>query len=229
MKKLDNSRVLALLCVCTLFAAGYAVAKDDPPRVSHDGLELVDHDRHQEIYKKPGADFSQYARVAILECYVAFRKNWERDQNRDRVGLSNRVTQKDMDRIKKSLSDEFLKVFTEELENGGYTVVDTGAEDVLVLRPAIIDLDVTAPDTMSPGMTQTFAASAGQMTLYMELYDSVTSAILGRVIDAEAARDHGTMHVSNRVTNQAEADRILRKWADVLVDKLDAVHGKAKD
>ncbi len=219
------ARLLLLLGVAFLVAGGNAVAKDDLPKTSHDGLELIEHKKHKAIYRKPDADFSGYDRVAIVECFVAFRKNWLRDQNRGRVG-AQRVTQDDMDRIKKALSEEFQKVFTEELEKGGYAVVDSGAEDVLVLRPAIIDLDVTAPDTMSPGRTATFAASAGSMTLYMEVYDSVSSEILGRVIDAEAARDRGTMMISNRVTNKAEADRILRKWSGSLVDKLDAVHGK---
>ncbi len=127
------------------------------------------------------------------------------------MGLQGRVSKQDMDRMKKTLSEEFNKVFTEELQKGGYKIVDKGAEDVLLLRPAIINLDIAAPDTMSPGMTRTFAASAGEMTLYMELYDSTSSAILGRVTDAESARDYGRVQISNRVTNIQEADRILRK------------------
>jgi hypothetical protein len=67
----------------------------------------------------------------------------------------------------------------------------------------------------------------GEMTLYMEFFDSTTSAILGRVVDAEASRDLGGVQISNRVTNIAEADRILRKWADILRQKLDEVHGKS--
>lgn len=122
-------------------------------------------------------------------------------------------------------------MFTQELEKGGYTVVDyegvdNSNQDLLVLRPAIVNLDVTAPDTRSPGRTRTFTASAGSMTLVLEFFDSVTSSLLGRVMDAEAARDRGNMHFSNSVTNKAEADRIMRKWARLLVEKLDEVHGK---
>lgn len=227
--KCARATLIAAFLAASLIGSGAVNAKDDLPQTSHDGLELIKHDRHKAIYRKPGADFSPYDRVAILECFVAFRENWMRDYNRDVRDLSHKVTQDDMDRIKKALSDEFLKIFKEELEKGGYQVVDTGAEDVLLLRPAIIDLDVTAPDTMSAGMSRTYSASAGSMTLYMEVYDSVTSAILGRVVDAEAARNTGMMHVSNRVTNKAEADRILRRWAGRLVDKLDAVHQKPAD
>ena len=64
------------------------------------------------------------------------------------------------------------------------------------------------------------------MTLVLEFYDAVTSALLGRVMDQESARDDGYMRFSSGVTNKAEADRIMRKWAKLLVDKLDKVHGK---
>ena len=128
---------------------------------------------------------ARYDRVAILDCYVAFRKNWERDYNNEAMGLNQRITQKDIDRIKQQLADEFRKVFTKELQDKGYQVVDDAAADVLIVRPAIIDLDITAPDTMSPGMEVTLVASAGEMTLYMELYDSLSSELLARVIDPE--------------------------------------------
>ena len=207
-----------------LLAAMSVQAADSPGHTSHDGLKLVKKNRSTELYMRPGASLAQYERVAILDCPVAFRKNWERDQNEEVVGLMNRVTQKDMDRIKAELSKEFLRVFTEELQTkGGYAVVDAGAEDVLVLRPAIINLDVTAPDKMTPGMSQTFSASAGSMTLYLELYDSVTSQILARYVNADGDRE-AMMQVSNRVTNKAAADRILRRWADKLRKALDDAH-----
>jgi hypothetical protein len=59
------------------------------------------------------------------------------------------------------------------------------------------------------------------MTLYMELFDSPTSAIITRVIDAEADGE-GFATRANRVTNKAAADRILRDWARELADHLGA-------
>jgi hypothetical protein len=64
------------------------------------------------------------------------------------------------------------------------------------------------------------------MTLYLEFYDSVTSSILGRVVDRKNARDNGMMQMTSRVTNKAEADRLFRKWAGLLIAKLDSVMGK---
>jgi hypothetical protein len=202
-----------------------AVAAEKLPETSDDGLVLQKDMDFAAVYIKPGADFSGYDKLAVLDCYVEFKKNWQRDQNEDHMSMTQMVTKKDMDEIKDRLAKEFKEVFIEELETeGGYEVVDHGAQDVMIIRPAIIDLDVEAPDTMTPGMSATFSASAGQMTLYMELYDSVTSDIIARVIDAEGGRDHGT--IRNRATNKAEADRILRKWADILRGHMDQVHGK---
>jgi len=60
----------------------------------------------------------------------------------------------------------------------------------------------------------------------MEFLDSVTSSILGRVVDRQNARDNGVMMISNRVTNKAAADRLFKKWADLLIVKMDAVMQK---
>ena len=221
----------ALIGVLALVGACASTEKAEMPKVSDDGLALVEGTEIGAAYRQPGADFTQYNRLAIMDVGVSFRKDWMRDQNRDRVALSHRITQKDADRVKQSVADEFKSVFTEELDKGGYTVVeyegvDNSAQDLLVLRPAIVNLDVTAPDTMSPGMSRTYTASTGSMTLVLEFYDSVTSSLLGRVMDAEAVRDAGYMSISNSVTNKADADRIMRKWAKLLVKKLDKVHGK---
>jgi hypothetical protein len=161
---------------------------------------------------------------------VSFEKNWQRDYNRDAIGLDGRVSDNDVKAIKKRVADEFKVVFTNELDTkGGYAVVDHAAADVLVLRPAIINLVVNAPDTNSVGMNRTYVASAGQMTLYLELYDSVSSDIIARIIDAKAAREGGFAHMANRVTNKAEADRIMKRWADTLRGHLDAVRKLASD
>jgi len=151
------------------------------------------------VYVKPGATLDQYDEIALLDCYLAFKKHWQRDYNEDVAGMERRVDKKDMERIQKDLAAEFKKVFTEELETeGGYKSVDHAADNVLALRPAIVDLDATAPDTMSPGMSMTVVSSAGQMTLYLELFGSITNDIIARIIDPEASRGTSMAEVSSR-------------------------------
>jgi hypothetical protein len=187
------------------------------PDVTHDGLERVPDSRMALAWKKPGANFDQYTRVGLLECEVAFKRNWKMNHPNVRT--------RDMDRIKKALSDEFRKVFSEELEKGGYPIVTEPDENVLLLHPAIIDLDVAAPDTNTAGRSDSFTTSAGSMTLVVEFYDSVSGEILARAIDRRNARNIGNVTWTTRGTNTDAARRLLKRWADLLVQKLDEIHG----
>ena len=213
---LRNLLVATALITCAM-AANAAMKL---PAVSHDGLHLLPGTKVRAVYAKPGANLSEYDKLALLDCYVAFRKNCKREHNED-VPFGERVSDKDMKKIRDKLSKEFNKVFTDVLTaKGGHQVVAKGGDGVLILRPAIINLDVTAPDTMSPGMSQTYVASAGSMTLYLELYDGKTGDIIMRIIDPEAAENAGLAEISKAVTNRADADRILRRWAELLNDHL---------
>ena len=206
-----------LLILLTILAtASPLFAKEKFPETTKDGLKLQSQTRHGAVYVKDGASLAAYDKVKILDCFVQFEKDWQRNYNRDEAGLDGRVTDQDVERIKKWIADEFPKTFSKELEKGGYTVVNDNGPDVLLLRPAIINLDITAPDVMSPGMETTFAASAGSMTLYLELYDGKTQDIIARIIDPEAADDAGIAQIANRVTNTAQFDRVLRHWAKIL-------------
>ena len=216
--------LLAMTAIGLMTMALPAVAKDKLPEVSSDGLNLVPKTKVYAAYTKPGATFDQFTKVKILDCYVEFVKNWQKDYNLNEVGLSGRVSDKDAEKIKQRLAEEFNKVFVKELEKKGHDVVQDVGPDVLLLRPALINVDVAAPDTMSASMSRTFVRSAGSMTLYLELYDSSTSTLLARVIDPQGDRG-GFAQAANRVTNRVAADRILREWADLLATHLGDVQG----
>jgi hypothetical protein len=215
-----------LIAALAIFGFQGAVAKDDLPDTTVDGLKRVETKKIDALYVAEGATLEPYKRVYLVDCAVAFRKDWMRDYNRDQRDLSRRVTDKDMQRIQDALSKEFKTVFTRELESGGYEITTELASDVLVLRPALVNLDVTAPDLNTPGMSYTIVRSAGAMTLYMEMYDAATNAKIAEVVDYRADPNSGMAQRANRTTNKAAADRILRHWADRLVKALDAAHGK---
>jgi hypothetical protein len=201
-------------------------AAEAPPQVSKDGLQLKTHTKQRVVYVKPGAKFNQYDRVMILDCYVEMQKDWQRNYNANVGGdLSRQVSDDDVQRIKSTLAAEFKKVFTTELQKSGYQVTNSPAPDVLLLRPAIIDVQVTAPDIMAAGMDVNVIASAGSGTFYLELWDPSTNTILARAMDAEADQQPFAQP-ANAVTNRQAADTILSNWADDLVRHLDAVRGK---
>jgi hypothetical protein len=167
--------------------------------------------------------------VNILDPYVAFKKNWERDQRRS-AASSLRLTSKDIENIKTKLAEEFRLVFTEVLEDGGYPVVETAGDDVLLVRPAIINLDVTAPDVPRAGRTTSYVSSAGEMTLYVELYDSVTGDLIAKALDRRADGYNNSFYTwSNSVTNKAAAERIIKGWANILLEALKEARERLPD
>jgi hypothetical protein len=209
-----------LVSLCLFAVATCAIAKTDFPAVSHDGLHLMPDTKLRAVYMKPGADLSQYDKIALLDTYVAFAKNWKREHNEEE-NFDQRVSDKDMKEIRDRVAKEFAKEFTKVLSTeGGHQVVKDAGDGVLILRPGIINLEVTAPDLMTAGMSETVVASAGSMTLYLELFDGKTQAIIARIIDPEAADNVGIAQVSNRVTNTADFDRVIRRWAKILNDHL---------
>jgi hypothetical protein len=217
---------IGLCAALAITGPGASWAKDPPPRATPEGLELKKETNTRLVYMKPGATFSQYKRVAILDCYVEFSKDWLRGYNNEQRDPSRRIKDSDIERAKTSLSAQFKKVFTDELQGrGGYQVTDTAAPDVLALRPALINIQVSAPDLMAPGRSATYVQSAGQMTLYLELWDSAQNTLLARVIDAQADTQAFTQR-SSSVTNQAAAQQILRSWAVELHGALDAARGQ---
>jgi len=211
--------VLSLIVLSTVTVNSIAKSKDDLPEYTVEGLQRIHNPKHMAIvYAEPGADLMQYNRIYLVEPYVAFKKNWQREHNRS---MSQRVRTSDMEKIKTSVKDLFMEVFTKELEKGGYELANERAEDVLIVKPAIIDLNVNAPDIASSGMTRTFTESAGSMTLYMELYDSETDDLLAKAMDMKADRGHGWMEWQTRVTNIAAGKRMMQPWAEALRQALD--------
>ena len=133
-----------------------------------------------------------------------------------------------MERIKEDVAGLFMDVFVEQLEAAGYDVVNFVDEDVLIVRPAIFDMEITAPDAGRSGRSRIYTANTGAATLFVELFDSLSSDLIGRAVDRRSAgRSGGFAMQSNRVTNRADARREFRVWADKLIEFLDQHYVKA--
>lgn len=218
--------VLTLTITSLVSIVSFAKEKNEIPEYTVEGLKLVpDTKGIALVWAEPGVDLAQYDRIYLVEPYVAFKKNWQRDQNRNR---GTKVRTADMDRIKIRVKELFMEVFTEELENGGYSLANERAEDVLIVKPAIIDLDVNAPDVAAAGRTQTYTTTAGSMTLYMELYDSETDDLLAKALDPTSDRDIGFMQWQTGPANRAAAKRMMKPWAKALREGLDHARESTK-
>lgn len=131
-----------------------ATAAKDPPQTTYDGLQLLPNTKLGLVYLRSEADFSGYRKVALLDCAVAFKKDWQRNQNSTNPLA---ISAKDMDDIRAALGAMFSEVFRDVLAKGGYEITDEAGEDVLVLRPAIIDLNISSPAAAEAGRSKTYA------------------------------------------------------------------------
>ena len=213
MLKHAIGRTLITLC-SGLFMLAQAQAEEAVDLFSH--LVPVEDAQVAAAFIDPDADFSVFKRVMLLDTFVAFQSGWERSQSRGT--RSTRVSARDIETIKTRVSELFNSVMIETLEeDDGFEIVDEADYDVLLIRAAIIDLDVTVPDVSSSARSRTFSAESGAATLYIELYDSVSGQIIGRAIDRQVVRNPGSvMRWTNRATNTADARRVFRGWATAL-------------
>lgn len=195
------------------------VAESQPPEISLDGMELVEKFAHGELYADAGVDWSVYTELQLEPATVAFRRNWQRDQN---ISDPFRVRNSDVEKIKQDLAALFDEVFTKELsDNGGYTLSETSGDHVMRIEPHIVDLDVHAPDTRRTSFSRSYTERAGRMTLKLNIFDSVTGDLIASATDRQEATQRGYAQLSNSVTNKADAQLMLQKWATALRERLD--------
>ena len=217
--------IVSLSMLMTLLTLGCASTSETVPTTTPDGLDLVRSDKHSAVYAKPEAQLDIYNEFAIVPCEVAFRKNWQRDYNSSHRSSGQQIKERDIDRIKRELGEECTTFFTDALsEEPSYNLVTEWqqGQDVLLVRPNIVNLNITSPDVSSPSMTRSYSASAGSMTLYLELIDAETSEVLVRAYDSKADPD-SFVNYANKITNRQAADRMLKNWATRLRDAMDAV------
>jgi hypothetical protein len=206
-------RILAGAAAATLLAiaaAGVATARETPPP-TWDGMKRVERPGLDAVYLRDGVSLARYKKVMLDPVEVSFDKNWDPK----RTGSVSTFSRVDTQAIRDDLAKLARQVTKRELERkDGFPLVDAPGEDVLRVRAQIVDLYINAPDTMTPG-SRTFVLNAGEMTLVADLYDGHTNALIGHVIDRQRGLENGPfdLQIANRVTNTAEADRILSGWA----------------
>jgi len=213
MKILQHVATLALLA-----CFGVAAAEDQPQ--SWDGLVEVKPKRMDAAFLLPGADFRPYTKVMIDPTQVAFQKDWFKRMN-DTRDFSRRVSKEEAEQILAAARANFDEIFTEAYAKAGYAVVTTPGPDVLRVSTAVVNLYINAPDVGSTGMSKTFTTEAGEATLFVEVRDSQSGALMGRVIDRRETQGIAGRTQANRATNTAEFRLLFQNWAGTTIQGLE--------
>ena len=218
-------RLAVGLPVLALIMTGLALAKDIPD--NWDGLVRIKPKRVDAAFVAPGTDFRTYTKVMLDPAYVAFKKDWLRNINQSSPGVSRDVTQADAEKILEKARTGFSEVFTKEFQKAGISIVTTPGPDVLRLSPAVIDLYINAPDTMSAGRSRTYTMDAGEATVLLEARDSVSGALLGRALDRRETQGSGVATVTSSVTNIAEFENLFRQWAKIAIKGMEELKAQS--
>ncbi len=178
--------------------------------LTEEGLYPVSSARVGFAAIKPGTDLSIYRRLMIPEVLVSHKD----DRNNHELG------DKQVADLRRYFHEELAK---ELQEKGGYQIVNEPGEDVLFIRTWLMDLLVKAPPEPTSGRSRVYVASAGEVTLVVELRDSQTGELLARAADRRAVSAPGQgLQRSVSVTNVREVRRLFRHWARLLRERLDS-------
>ena len=185
----------AALSACLLTIGAIASTTDAPD--SWDGLVQIKPKRMDMVYVLPGADFRPYSKVLLDGTEVAFRKDWLKSMNDTRT-VSRKM---DDERSGEDQGGRIVELQRRLDQGAGESRLpggdDTRGPNVLRLSPAIADLYINAPDTMEAGRVRTYTAEAGEATLILEVRDSQTNGLVGRVVDRRETRSSVAMQQAN--------------------------------
>jgi len=178
-------------------AQAETLTKDDPD-VTEDGLVRVPSSSKVGVYRLPEATFHQYQRVAIAAVTVEFKKGWEKAHKKD-------LTDADKQKLRGDLALEFRKELIKELvDRGGYKLAHDTGPDTLLVVPSILDTDITAPTASKKQAEYTYVRQTGSMKLVIELRDSASGVVIGRLIDYESTPEHQQPQLATQISNLAD-------------------------
>ena len=207
-----KSLIVVLLAYAGLASVAFGQSPDSP-----DGLVKVTPRRMELAWLRPGTDFRPYTKVMVDPTQVAFQPQWLKDYNLN-AGLGPRLTQEDANRIMATAQTNFDDIFRDAFRKAGYEVVTAPGPDVLRVNSGVLDLMVNAPLGDNTGQT-TFIITAGQAALIVEVRDSTTNALLGRVADRRATQDLGRQ-LANSTTNLYDFRQLFSLWAGICTTAL---------
>ena len=197
--------------VTVSIAALAALVASPSHAATADGLVAV-HSRHlDELYLRPDAKLASYRKVMIDPVRVGFHRDWLRYGYT--ANAARPVGQETVRRIAAGIANDAQANIVEAFRARGYEIVGAPGPDVLRLSPVVADLYVNAPSRFSPWQERAFTREAGQAVLLLEVRDSVSGTMLGRVAHLGRAEQMGQFARANDVSNRFWFDAVTRRWA----------------
>ena len=212
-----NRRALLVSCMA-LGLAACAAPLPTSDLARQEGLVSVHSSTLDELYLRPNADLPGYRKVMIDPVQVGVRTQMHA-YNRIQAPA---VYPEDTARFAKETAASLEGILGEAFKARGYELASAPEPGVLRVSLSVAELEVYAPERLSPYRTRNFTRDAGQARLYLEVRDAVTGALLGRVVHRGIAREVSRINVADSVSNQFWFETMFRRWAANCATELQA-------
>lgn len=199
-----------------LFALGLAACARQPViPLADPSLQPAPAGQFDHVLMPPEARLPRFATVFIAPVEVRLSDYWLRTHRGD-------YTEADLARIQ----ENYGRFLDETLREGltgqtGLTLTDERENADVVFRPVLRGLNLYAPDLRQPALTRYYTRVAGNATFDLVLTDP-DGAVLAQFIDHRETRANPgeRLEWTNRVTNQRDFTRLMRRWTVNLTDYL---------
>jgi len=213
-----KKKISFVLLWATLVCAPFAAAQDSGAW-SEGGLQKIQVKGLDVVYARPGATLAGYTKVMLAPISVAFHKDWAKTV---KVGTNRQISPSDQQRIREKLAKAMQEEVVKELNAGGYHLVTAPGDDVLGVEMAVVNLYVRAPANLSGQSGKDFyAVTAGEMSLVIQLTDSVSGDAIARAFDNFRATEYTNPERITRADNETEVRSAASQWAKALRNGLD--------
>ena len=213
------------LCLALLAAAAYAKDPTIDTRAkaeaTFDGLLPVRHSNFARAWVDPDIDLSGYTKIMGGGAQFQFRA--ARKPAGTEAGRSKRnqtdfpISEKNQIRLAETAGE----IFEAELRKSTrFEWTEEKGEDVLTIRGQMLDIASHVPP-LQAGRTEIYLTSVGQITLVLEVVDSISGEVLARAAERRELTTSMGNARNNPVTTWSTFRQIAQLWASQLRNGLD--------
>jgi hypothetical protein len=185
--------------------------------VTADGLHRVKSYRISGAYLRPGVSFAPYRRLLVAPVEISYKNP---PQTPPLGGGRGNFPLPDLDLER--LRTAFQQALESELaESRDFEVVDAPGPDVLQVNARIADLVVNTPPQR--GRERVYMVEVGEMTGVLDLADSESMELLGRLAERTTLRPQGGTGglYGPSLADASDARLLFRHWARLLREGLE--------
>ena len=213
--------------LCLGFLAAASAAKDptidtrEKAEASFDGLLPVRHAKFARAWVDPDIDLSGYTKIMGGGAEFQFRAARKPSGTSAGRSMRNQTDFPISEKNQIKLAETAGEIFEAELRKSTrFEWTEEKGEDVLLVRGAMLDIVSHVPPEQV-GRNEIYLSSVGQITLVLEMIDSVSGDVLARAAERRQLDTTAGTARSNPVTNWSAFRRVAQLWASRLRDGLD--------